>query len=503
VADGEDEPAVTLGNVQSLSHFLPESLIVLTILLVLIVDLAGRGRRPGLNAGVAVAGLAAAFAAAIAQTGAQSAYLFEGMITLDPFAIFYKLFFIAVGAVVVMIAHPYKELTAEYHGESYAMILGVVLGMMLLASASNLLMIYLALETVSLPSYLLTGILRRDSKSSEAGLKYVLFGAAASGCMVYGMSLFYGMTQTLNLAEMRAVLAVADVPTFALFVATAFVLAGFGFKIAMVPFHMWAPDVYEGASTPVTAFLSVAPKAAGLAVLLRFFFSGLTTQQGGVLQPFYGLDWPFLLAVLSAVTMTLGNLAAIRQNNLKRLLAYSSIAHAGYLLMGAVLLTADGIKAITFYLVVYGLMNLGAFLVVIAMSVDGRREEFESYRGLGWRTPILAIPMAIFMFSLTGVPPFAGFIGKFYLFKAVVERNFYWLALIGVLNSVVSLYYYMRIVKTMYLDDPAPGPAERVRVPLLHAIVIVALAVPTVVFGFAFGWLERLSSYSLHIFSGS
>jgi NADH-quinone oxidoreductase subunit N len=493
---------LSLSNLESLRHFLPEIVLMSAIVLVLLVDLATGSRRRGLNAGVAIAGMLAAFAAALAQVGTPSTFLFERMLVLDPFGIFYKLFFLAVGAVIVLVAHPYRELTGQGHGESYAMVLGVVLGMMLLATASNLLMIYLALEMVSLPSYLLTGVLRRDDKSSEAGLKYVLFGAAASGCMVYGMSLFYGMTGSLDLVEVRQGLAFGQMPQLALLVATCFVLAGFGFKIAMVPFHMWSPDVYEGASTPVTAFLSVAPKAAGIAVLLRFALAGLTTTVDGVMRPFPGLDWPFLLAVVSAVTMTFGNLAALRQENVKRMLAYSSIAHAGYLLMGAVLLTPSGVKAITFYLVVYGLMNLGAFLVVIALSVDGRREEIASFRGLGWRMPLVAVTMTVFLFSLTGIPPFAGFVGKVYLFKAVIERDLWWLALIGVLNSVVSLYYYARIVKAMYLDDPEEG-AEPVRLPLLYAVVLLALAIPTFVFGFRFGWLDRLSTYSLQIFSGS
>jgi len=320
--------------------------------------------------------------------------------------------------------------------------------------------------------------------------------------MVYGMSLFYGMTGSLDLVELQQGLAAGAIPQLALLVATAFVLAGFGFKIAMVPFHMWSPDVYEGASTPVTAFLSVAPKAAGIAVLLRFTLAGLTTHVGGVARPFPGLDWPFLLAVVSAVTMTLGNLAAVRQENVKRLLAYSSIAHAGYLLMGAVLLSPSGVKAITFYLVVYGLMNLGAFLVVMAMSVDKRREEIAHFRGLGWRAPLLGVIMTIFLFSLTGIPPFAGFIGKVYLFKAVIERDLWWLALIGVLNSVVSLYYYARIIKAMYLDDPVDD-AEPVRVPRVYAVVLLVLAIPTLWFGIRFGLLDRLSTYSLQIFSGS
>lgn len=491
-----------MSNIDSLRHFVPEALLTLTILVLLVADMLTRGRWRGLGTGIAFAGLALAFVAGLQQVGSEESYLFMGMLALDPFGIFFKLFLIAVGAIVVLIVHPYGELSGRHHGESYTMMLGIVLGMILLATASNMLMIYLALEMVSLPSYLLTSVLRRDAKASEAGLKYVLFGAAASGCMVYGMSLFYGMTGSLSLVELREVLSSAAIPSLPLLVATSFVLAGFGFKISMVPFHNWTPDVYEGASTPVTAFFSVAPKAAGLAVLLRFFFSGLSEVEDGVLRPFYGLDWPFLLAMVSAATMTLGNMAAIKQDNVKRMLAYSSIAHAGYMLMGVVLLTQSGIQAIILYLVVYGLMNLGAFLVVIAMSAQTRREEFESYRGLGWRMPLLAVPMAIFMFSLTGIPPFAGFIGKVYLFKAVIEADLYWLALIGVLNSVVSLYYYMRIVKTMYLDDPGPAPAEPVRVPWVHTLIILALAIPTLIFGFRFGLLERLSNYSLHIFSG-
>ena len=493
---------MTLTNLQSLRFFWPEIVLTLAIVALLVSDMVTGGRRRGVNAAVACTGLLAAFVAALLQVGTTPVALFGGMLALDPFGIFFKMFFIAVTFVVVLIVHPYRELSEKYHGESYTMMLGTVLGMSLLATANNLLMIYLALEMTSLPSYLLTSVLRRDAKSSEAGLKYVLFGAAASGAMVYGMSLLYGMTGTLGLGELRQVLLQGGVTAPALLVATVFILAGFGFKISMVPFHSWTPDVYEGASTPVTAFFSVAPKAAGLAVLLRFFASGFASTVDGLRVPFADFDWPFLLAVLSAVTMTLGNLAAIKQNNVKRMLAYSSIAHAGYMLMGTVLLSDGGLQAIILYLVVYGFMNLGAFLVVIAMSVQTRREDFEHYRGLGWRTPLLAVPMAVFMFSLTGIPPFAGFVGKVYLFKAVIEKDLYWLAFIGILNSVVSLYYYMRIVKTMYLDDPGEAAVEPVRVPRLHTALILILAVPTLVFGFRFGLLDRLSAYSLQIFTG-
>jgi NADH-quinone oxidoreductase subunit N len=248
----------------------------------------------------------------------------------------------------------------------------------------------------------------------------------------------------------------------------------------------------------------VAPKAAGFAATLRFFLSALTRETPDGLVALAGVDWPFLLAIVSVLTMTLGNLASLRQNNVKRLLAYSSIAHAGYMLMGLVLLTDEGIKAVLFYLVVYALMNLGAFLVVIALSSDRPREEIEEYRGLGWRMPALGLAMAIFLFSLTGLPPFAGFIGKVYLFKAVIAKEYYWLAVIGVLNSVVSLYYYVRIVKVMFLDTPdeaaAPGP---VAISRLHGAVLTLLAVPTVLFGIRFGIVDAFTDLGQRLFLGN
>jgi NADH-quinone oxidoreductase subunit N len=418
--------------------------------------------------------------------------------------VFLKIFLAASSIVVVMISMGYKELSARFQGEFVVALLATVLGAMLFASSVNMVMIYLALEMVSLPSYILAGFLKGDTRSGEAGIKYAVFGAAASGAMIFGLSFLYGMSGSLDLFAVRDALAARATPPMALLIPTIFVFAGFAYKISAVPFHMWTPDVYEGASTPITAFFSVAPKAAGFAATLRFFLSTMTRQTPDGLVALEGIDWPFLIALASVFTMTLGNLASLRQSNVKRLLAYSSIAHAGYMLMGLVLLTDEGIKAVLFYLVVYALMNLGAFLVVIALSADRPREEIEEYRGLGWRMPALALSMAVFLFSLTGIPPFAGFIGKVYLFKAVIAKEYYWLAVIGVLNSVVSLYYYVRIVKVMYLDIPDEGtmPAA-VPVSRLHGLVLGLLAVPTVYFGIRFGVVDAVADIGQRLFLGN
>jgi len=319
--------------------------------------------------------------------------------------------------------------------------------------------------------------------------------------MLYGMSILYGLFATSRVAGPSGIGAqLADVTSrlfmaqafggqpaaqLALVVAVIFVLAGVGYKIASVPFHMWCPDVYEGAPTPFTAFLSVGPKAAGFAVAIRFFFAAFERQlPGGDYAPITDLPWPAIIGIVSAITMTLGNLTAIVQNNLKRLLAYSSIAHAGYLLMGLSAANAAGVRSILVYLVVYVLMNVGAFLVIIAVARVTGSEDIDSLRGLGSKAPIAALSLTVFLFSLTGIPPFAGFIGKYLIFAAVVQRGGFWyvlLAVIGVLNSAVSLFYYARIIKAMYIDeavDRRPLP-----VPALYTGLLVALAVPILALG--------------------
>ncbi len=322
-------------------------------------------------------------------------------------------------------------------------------------------MAYLAFEFVSQTSYILCGFLRRNSRSSEAALKYLIYGGVASGVMLYGMSLLFGLSGSLDYSAIGASLSGGDSGPV-VFVALLMVLVGLGYKIAMVPMHMWSPDVYEGAPLPITAYLAVGSKAAGFAMLIRLFYPGISQSDGaGAWIAAAGVDWPALLTVISMVTMTLGNFAALRQTNVKRLLAYSSIAHAGYLLMGFVVLSDNGLAAMLFYLAVYYLMTLGAFVVLLMVLNNSGSEELDGFRGLAWRGGALpAAAMAIFLFSLAGLPPFAGFIGKMYLFAAIIEKQMWFYALVAAANSVVGLYYYARVARTMYMDTPQPGDPE-------------------------------------------
>jgi NADH-quinone oxidoreductase subunit N len=357
---------------------------------------------------------------------------------------------------------------------------------------------------VSIVSFILAGYLRAQVRSNEAALKYVIYGAFSSGLMLYGLSLLYGLTGTTKLFELSGVISsLGPGSNLTLTVATILIMAGFGYKVAIVPFHFWTPDVYEGAPTPVTAYLSVAPKAAGFALLIRFLNSLFGTDQplnSPVWQVMEGVPWQDILMVLAAVTMTVGNLVAIQQQNVKRLLAYSSIAHAGYILMGVPVLSQEGVYAIIFYIIVYLFMQLGAFFLAIVVSNRYGTETIEEYSGIGWKSPYLGFFMAVFMFSLTGIPPTAGFIGKMYLFAALINggSQFYWLAIIGVLNSVISLYYYMRIVKVMYFQG------ERVKdlyVPGgMSLAIVLAMGIPSIFFGIRWSFLADWVNSSLKFF---
>ncbi len=396
----------------------------------------------------------------------SSMKLFSGLLLVDRFSVFFKFIFITTTLFIIFIVSKSKEFKGAGITEIIVFLLTTTLGMMMLSSAIDLLMIYIAIETVSLISYVLVGYKRGEKPSSEAALKYVIFGGVASGIMIFGMSYLYGIFGTTNLFQIKALLAAADVATHAypLIFATLLIIIGLGFKIAMVPVHMWCPDVYEGAPTPITAFLSIAPKAAGFSILIRFIFILFDVKESSALDIFTQIKIPELFMLFSILTMTLGNLAAITQNNLKRLLAYSSIAHAGYLLMGLAAFNEEGIKAILFYLPIYLFMNLGAFLVVIAVRDATGSEDISAYRDLGKKNPYLAVSMAVFLFSLTGLPPLAGFLGKFYIFAAVIEKQLYILATIGVLNSVISLFYYARIVKAMFLAGKGDDTTQDISV---------------------------------------
>jgi NADH-quinone oxidoreductase subunit N len=487
-----------LGNLASLRYFLPELAVTATILLLVVLHVVGKNRRSPDAALLALVGTGMALLVASMTPAGAGIGLFEGMVVLDGFAVFFKVLTALATAIVIFMSIDCEELADRTQAEYYLFLLSVLLGMFLLSSASDIVMLYLALELVSIPSYLLAGYLKGKASSTEASMKYVVYGATASGVMIYGFSLLYGMTGSTQISEIGRVLTLGTAPLPAM-LAAVMVTVGFGYKIAAVPFHMWSPDVYEGAPTPVTAFLSVGPKAAGFAVLVRFFYTVFASPDGadGMWKLSSSVDWPFLFAVLSAVTMTVGNLVAINQRNVKRLLAYSSIAHAGYMLMGFVLLTSVGLKAILFYLVVYLFMNLGAFYVVVLVANGSRSEDISDFSGLGSRAPVAAVSLAIFLFALTGIPPFSGFIGKVYLFAEVINRGVYWLALVAALNSVISLYYYARIVKVMFLEDPTQ--AGDLPLALVPRVMLAILVVPTLLLGIYWEPVIRVTEASVRI----
>jgi NADH-quinone oxidoreductase subunit N len=388
-----------------------------------------------------------------------------------------------------------------------------------MASATDLLMIYLAIELVSMVSYVLAGFRKADRKAAEGSLKYVIYGGVASGVMLFGMSYLYGLAGTTNVLELGSRIGALQASgaslagtRIALVVAVVFVTAGIGYKVAAVPWHMWCPDVYEGAPTPFTAFLSVGPKAAGFALALRFFqsaFAGPMDAGTGFAEVLVGIPWPAVVGVIAAVTMTLGNFTAISQTNLKRLLAYSSIAHAGYTLMGLSANSERGVQAVMIYMLVYLVMNLGAFVVVILVADATGSESILDYKGLAKRHPIAAVTFAIFLFSLTGLPPFAGFVGKWYLFYAVFERIdgpgggwYALLALIGALNTAVSLYYYVRIVRAMFIDPAYVENPPALRSRVGYQVMLGAFSVAILVFGVWWTPMVDWTAASLQMFRG-
>jgi NADH-quinone oxidoreductase subunit N len=442
----------------SLRQFRPELAVTAALLLVVIVDAVGAAWRNLVMRTLTVLGLGVALVLSVLDRGFQGE-LFQGMVVADPMAAFFKALLLGASLLVVL-AFDFRnsrELRGLGQGEFYALLLAVTLSNILMATANDLAMLYLALEMVSVTSYVMVAYIKGDRLSNEASLKYILFGAVSTGTMLYGLTLLYGLTGTTKLPEIQSALAagLTDQTRFAAYAITFLVFAGFGFKTAAVPFHFWCPDVYQGAPTPVTAFLSVAPKAAGFAIMARFFFQGLATGTPGAWDQISTIDWPLVLMVISVLTMTVGNVAALTQTDMKRLLAYSSIAHAGYIMMGVVALSENGARAMMIYLLAYLFMNLGAFLVVTLIHAHEGTFDLRDYPGLYRRAPFLTVAMAIFLFSLMGIPPLVGFMGKLYVFAAVVERGYGWYAVAGALNAAIAAYYYARVLKTMIIDQPA------------------------------------------------
>ena len=366
-------------------------------------------------------------------------------------------------------------------------------------------MLYLSLEMVSITSYVMVAYLKGDRLSNEASLKYILFGAVSTGAMLYGLSLLYGMTGSTSLPVIRQVLAsgLTDANRLTVYVVALLVFAGFGFKTATVPFHFWCPDVYQGAPTPVTAFLSVAPKAAGFAIMLRFFFSGMAVEGTGAWDLAGTIDWPHVLMFVSVLSMTIGNVAALTQTNMKRLLAYSSIAHAGYIMMGVVALSENGARGMMVYLLAYVFMNLGAFLVVTLVHNQDGTFDLRDYPGLSRRAPLLTVAMAIFLLSLMGIPPLVGFMGKLYVFAAIIEKGpqYYWYAVVGAVNAAIAAFYYARILKTMIIDS---GNEEKpaFRLPLADSAWVLLLILGNVVPLFLWSHVEGWTRASLSLYAG-
>jgi len=446
-------------------YILPELVLTAGALVVLIADvLLPRERRSALS-WVTLAAIGATLASLLPFTSTH-VEVAHGLLAVDRFALFFKIVFLVAAAITVLMSVRYLAIEGASPGEYYFLILCATLGMMVMAGGIDLITIFIGLETMAVSFYILAGFIKPNQRSNEAAVKYFLLGAFSLGILLYGMSLMYGLSGTTNLRVMATSFgAMAGDSRLAL--AVILVVAGVGFKIAAVPFHMWAPDVYEGAPTPVTAFLSVGSKAASFAMLIRIFVEGL---------PSASEDWRLLFWVLSIATMTVGNFAAVTQTNVKRMLAYSSIAHAGYVLIGIVAGTSRGITATLVYLMVYSFMQLGAFAVVVMLRrADVVGDELKDFSGLASRNPFAAFAMLLFMLSLGGIPPTAGFMGKFWLFSAAIDAHYYWLALIGVLNSAVSLYYYIRIVVFMYVKKETLG-SEPTTSPTLAVVLAVAVA---------------------------
>lgn len=491
-----------LGNYASLIHFAPELVLAGGILLLVILDLLMADKRRLGDIALLITVVALLLIALEPITA--GAWLFHRMLVFDSFAIFFRALIALAAIVAVWMSIGSEEVRGCDQGEYYAILLASTFAMFLMAESANLLMAYLALEFVSLTSYILTGFLKHNRRSLEAALKYLIYGGVASGTMIYGMSWIFGITGSLDFNVInRALTSPGHIPVLAVFISLVLILAGMGYKVASVPFHMWAPDVYQGAPIPITTFLAIGSKAAGFALLTRFFYPALSSMTAaGNWTALKGVDWPELLLFICMITMTLGNLAALQQTNMKRLLAYSSIAQAGYALMGFVVLSNDGIRAMLFYLFAYYVMDAGAFLVVMIVANSTGREDIDAYRGLAWRGGIVpAVALTIFLFSLTGIPLTIGFIGKFYLFAAVIKGKFYWLALVGVLNAVVSLYYYMGPIKTMFLDTPN-GDEGTVAFDFWNYGLMGVLACATIILGIYWAPVMSFATRSLHFFTG-
>jgi NADH-quinone oxidoreductase subunit N len=466
---------------ETLLAVLPEIALFLLAGLVLGLDLIWRPSRRGALGWVSAIGVGLILIATglFSRPGAEPQLVLGGMVRHDWTAFAFRTLILFATGVSCLLSIRLAGIGDR--GEYFALMLVSAMGMSLMASAADLIMLYLAIETTSIPLYVLAGFLKGDDKSAESGLKYFLFGALTSTVMLYGFSLLYGMTGETQIYRLADALRAAHPAPASLIAVALLVLVGFGFKVAAVPFHFWTPDVYEGAPTPIAAFVSTASKAAGFAVLFRVMTLAFPSIEG---------FWAPALAGIAAATMTLGNLLAIPQKNIKRLLAYSSISHAGYALIGLVALSSLGRGSMLFYLLAYIVTNLAAFAVVILFAHSAGTEQIADYAGLSRRSPGLALALLVAFLSLAGMPPLAGFVAKFYVFAAAVESGLIWLAFLGVLNAIVGLYYYLTVLKVVYLYR-SPDEAKPIVVPTAQAVALAACVGAILLVGIASGpWLD-------------
>lgn len=443
-------------------RILPEIILTLFGTLIMLLEAVLPERRKNVFAPLTVAGLAVALLAAVWANGDQGP-AFHDMLVIDGFATFFRVLVIAVGIFAVFASTEYLYRERALGGEYFALILFSLVGQCIMATANELIMIFIGLEISSIASYILAGYLRDDPRNNESALKYFLLGSFATAFLLYGIAWIYGITGSTNLLEIRRQLTIGPPSLVLAGAAAALMFVGFGFKISAAPFQIWAPDVYQGAPAPVSGFLSVGPKAAAFAILLRVYF----TAFGSI-----SARWEPIVWICALATMVVGNFAAIQQSNIKRMLAYSSIAHAGYVLVAVAAASDIGAAAAMFYLAAYAFTNLGAFAVIT--YVAGKGEKFtriDDFAGLAQRQPMMAAMLTIFMLSLIGVPLTGGFFGKFYIFKAALDSNLIWLTVLGLLNSAVAAYYYLRVLVVMYMKDPessaelpAAGPALKIAV---------------------------------------
>lgn len=475
------------------ASILPEILILALAVILLCVEPFWKEDQRR-NAGWLTAGglfIAMIVSLLFGQPGEPTA-VFGGMIRFDWLGFFFKMLFMFAAAATALLLMDHEK--AGQRGEAYVMLLASVLGMNLMAVSADLIMLYLAIETASIPLYILAGFILADDRSTEAGFKYLLFGTLASTIMLYGFSLVFGFAGTTNLYQLAEMLAAGNLPLVLAFAVIALILVGLGFKVSLVPFHFWAPDVYEGSPTPVAGFLSTASKAAGFAVLVRLFF---------VAFPGFALSWTLVIAALSAITMTVGNLLAISQTNVKRLLAYSSIAHAGYAMIGLVAFNQLGATSVVFYLAAYIVTNLLAFGIVMAFNRVTGLENIEDYAGMSRRNPWLGLMMLAAFLSLSGMPPFGGFVAKVFVFAAGMQANYTWLVVVGILNSIVGVYYYLNALKYVYLYRMPNQDEDKHPIPLTRPAVIAlaVLAIGVILVGTVFApWFSWSDAAALNLF---